>query len=322
MHPAYSVIFFTVASGTGYGLLASLALVGLAGALPASGGFAWTALLIAFGLITFGLLSSTFHLGHPERAWRALSQWRSSWLSREGLLAVATYPVAGLWAIGWLFLAPVSGELAPLPAWVRVAALATVLLCVITAIATAMIYRSLKPVHQWHNDWVVPGYLALGAMAGAAWLHALAVAFEVLAGWTGWLAVALVIPALVLKLGYWRYIDSSRGRTTPETATGLGELGRVRLLDPPHTEENYLQKEMGFRIARKHASKLRRLAISAGFIAPLCATVVAGLVSGWLAAILALIAALSMMAGLLVERWLFFAEAKHSVMLYYGADRA
>ena len=79
---------------------------------------------------------------------------------------------------------------------------------------------------------------------------------------------------------------------------------------------------MGFRIARKHASKLRRLAISAGFIAPLCATAVTGLVSGWLAAILALIAALSMMAGLLVERWLFFAEAKHSVMLYYGADRA
>jgi hypothetical protein len=54
-------------------------------------------------LVSLGLLSSTFHLGHPERAWRAFSQWRSSWLSREGVAAVATYLPAGLLFLALMF---------------------------------------------------------------------------------------------------------------------------------------------------------------------------------------------------------------------------
>ena len=91
MHPAYSVILFTTASGAGYGLLALLGLVGFNHGPASSLIFGLTAMVIALGLITIGLLSSTFHLGHPERAWRAFSQWRSSWLSREGVAAVLTY---------------------------------------------------------------------------------------------------------------------------------------------------------------------------------------------------------------------------------------
>lgn len=322
MNPAYSVIFFTVASGAGYGLLTTLAVLGVANALPASAGFAWTSLIAAFALITVGLLASTVHLGHPERAWRALSQWRSSWLSREGLLAIVTYPVAAIFAVGWLFLADADGELALLDEWVRIAALATAVLALATVLATAMIYRSLVPIHQWHNDWVPAGYLGLGAMSGGAWLFALGQLFGVGPPWLGGTVAALIALGLSLKVGYWRYIASTRGAATPETATGLGAIGDVRLLDPPHTEENYLQKEMGYRVARKHVGKLRRLAVAGGFVAPLALIAVASAVTGWIGAILPLIAVLSMMGGLVVERWLFFAEAKHTVMLYYGADRS
>ncbi|MCK5623016.1 MAG: dimethyl sulfoxide reductase anchor subunit, partial [Alphaproteobacteria bacterium] len=104
MHPAFSVIFFTTASGAGYGLLVWLGVFGALGLLPPDRWFGVTAFGLAFGLVTAGLLSSTFHLGHPERAWRALTQWKTSWLSREGVVAVLTYIPTGLYAIGWIFL--------------------------------------------------------------------------------------------------------------------------------------------------------------------------------------------------------------------------
>ncbi len=103
MHPAYSVIFFTTASGAGYGLLIWIGLVQLFAGLPEHQGFRWAAFIFAFGLVTAGLLASTAHLGRPERAWRAFSQWQTSWLSREGVAAVFTYVPAGLLAIWALF---------------------------------------------------------------------------------------------------------------------------------------------------------------------------------------------------------------------------
>ena len=96
MHPAYSVIFFTTASGAGYGLLALLAAFGSAGALPPERWLGIVGIVGALALITFGLLSSTFHLGNPQRAWRAFSQWRTSWLSREGVASTLTY-LPALW---------------------------------------------------------------------------------------------------------------------------------------------------------------------------------------------------------------------------------
>jgi DMSO reductase anchor subunit len=96
----------------------------------------------------------------------------------------------------------------------------------------------------------------------------------------------------------------------------------VRMLAAPHTEENYLLKEMGFRIARKHALKLRRIALIAGFLLPLAA-VLAALVTPHVVDIVLLAAAAILNAiGTVTERWLFFAEAKHTVTLYYGAERA
>src|SRR4051794_31792932 len=91
MHPALSVIFFTTATGAGYGMLFWLGVFACANAVPPERWFAPASLALSLVFISAGLISSTFHLGHPERAWRAISQWRSSWLSREGAAALLTY---------------------------------------------------------------------------------------------------------------------------------------------------------------------------------------------------------------------------------------
>ena len=312
MHPSFSVIFFTTASGAGYGLLALLGVLAPLGAVPNGTVFAVVALGLALGLVTAGLISSTFHLGHPEHALRAFSQWRSSWLSREGVASVATYAPACLFAAAWVFLGNVSAILGTLAA----------IGAIVTIVCTAMIYRSLKPIQRWHNSWVVPNYLALALMTGVLWLALLLRLFG--AGTTGvaWLVLVAVIFAAVLKLGYWRFIDKCASASTAESATGLGALGKVRLFEAPHSSENYLLKEMGFKIARKHAAKLRRIAILLAFALPFLLSLVPLLGAGWPAALAALIAAPLATVGVLIERWLFFAEAKHAVTLYYGAARA
>jgi DMSO reductase anchor subunit len=304
VHPAFSVIFFTAASGAGYGLLALLGVLAPYGALPRSAGFGLVSSGLALALVSAGLLTSTGHLGRPERAWRALSQWRTSWLSREGIASLLAFVPAGLFGALWVF----GGIISPLLGGL------TALAAAVTVISTAMIYRSLKPIQRWCNGWVVPNYLALAGMTGTLWLLALVGLFGPVAPWLAWLAAASVLLAAALKLGYWRFIDRSRSAATAESATGLGRFGRVRLLDPPHTEENYLLKEMGYRIARRHAATLRAIAALLGFALPL----------GLVLAVprLGLVAALSASAGVLVERWLFFAEAKHAVTLYYGAATA
>src|SRR2546423_11865299 len=158
MHPALSVIVFTTVSGAGYGLLAWLGVWAIAGWLPASRGLAAVSLALSLGAITAGLLSSTLHLGHPERAWRAFSQWRSSWLSREGVSAVVTFVPALLFAALWL-----TGRTGAL--W-SVLGFLSAAGSIATVVCTAMIYRSLKPIRQWYNPWVVPNYLMLSGMGG------------------------------------------------------------------------------------------------------------------------------------------------------------
>jgi DMSO reductase anchor subunit len=130
----------------------------------------------------------------------------------------------------------------------------------------------------------------------------------------------VVILAWWFKESYWRFIDTSSAPSTIASATLLGSRGTVRMLEPPHTEENYLLKEMGFRIARQHRMRLRRIARLAGFAAPAVLTLLALLVGGVAAVAAAGLAVASAAFGLVVERWLFFAEAKHTVTLYYGAE--
>jgi sulfite dehydrogenase (quinone) subunit SoeC len=309
MHPALSVILFTTISGAGYGLLFLLGILTGTRFLPDSRWFAGVAFALSLGAVAFGLLASTFHLGHPERAWRAFSQWRSSWLSREGVISLATFLPAGPLALLWVFYAHPIAWLGWLAA----------LLAAATVFCTAMIYASLKPIPRWHHPLVPVSYLLFALMTGALWLQALLLAFEAPFPLLSRLVIVCLLAGLLAKLAYWRSIERAPARSTAESATGLGDLGRVRLLEAPHTEENYLLREMGFTIARKHAGKLRRIAVALAFLLPLLLTLAAPLLPAIAAAGVAVLAALCGLLGVIVERWLFFAEARHSVTLYYGS---
>jgi DMSO reductase anchor subunit len=311
MDPAYSVILFTSSSGAGYGLIAWLAFARLSGTWHLSPVVAVIACGVALALITTGLLSSTFHLGHPERAWRAMSQWSTSWLSREGVLALLTYPVALVFSAGWVW------DAIP-PSVMTLAAASTLVLSLATVFSTGMIYASLKTIPRWHNRWVVPVYLAL-AIASGGLLFTLALAVSGSASQPAMIMMVVVLLlSWMIKRAYWGFIDKQEPVSTSGTATGLAHLGTVRQLEAPHTSENYLLKEMGFSIARKHATKLRRMALNFGLLLPGILLVFAGVSPGLVQLVLLSVALLSGLTGIVIERWLFFAEARHAVTLFYG----
>jgi DMSO reductase anchor subunit len=282
MHPAPSLIAFTTLSGLGFGLMAWLGL-GIA---------AWPAAVLgplALALVSAGLLASLLHLGQPRRFLKAFSQWRTSWLSREAVLATATLAAFTLFAALWV-LAGIHSRLLGVPA----AALALA-----TVIATAMIYAQMRSVPRWRSP-LTPALFLLFALAGGALLAGVR---------APWLLAALGLA----QLAAWAHGDRRfrASGTTLAAATGLGALGRLRMLEPPHTGPNYLLREMVFVIARDHALTLRVLGLALAVLVPLALMLLPGRP--------ALVAAAALhVAGALVLRWLFFAEAEHVVGLYYG----
>ncbi len=306
MHPAYSIIFFTTASGFGYGLAAVLGM----GVLDPSLGTTKAAYFFALALISTGLMSSALHLGNPQRAWRAFSQWRSSWLSREGVMAIITF--VPLCASAWLSIFEDRHVM-----WIGLAGAA---LALVTVYCTSMIYASLKSIQAWHTPLTSVSYI-LFAIAGGL---SLACAFAAL---EGVLTRYLLLSAMVALAGAWvaKFIwrgrmENERPLSTPESATGLGGIGKVRLLDPPHMTSNYLTSEMGYRVARKHAAKLAAIAMGFGGAIPVGLFGVAMVlpVSATIGNTIVLSALAFHILGVVVERWLFFAEARHAVMNYYG----
>ena len=290
---------FTALSGVGFGLLIWLGL----GVPVVSGWAAFWAFGLGYGLSVVGLISSTLHLGHPERALKAFSQWRSSWLSREGVVSVAALLVMAPFAFWRVFLVP--GGLEGLE-WLRWLGVAGAALSLLTVVCTSMIYAQLKTVPRW-NMALVPVLFVLFSITGGALVTA-PLAQTVLG------TVVMLLVLTVLQWGYWRLGDrrfAAAGHSM-ETATGLGRIGSVRLLESPHSGTNYLLREMAFQIGRKHQRRLR-----------LIAAVMVGLVPALLLVTVPLwwagLAALSVhLVGLFASRWLFFAEAEHVVGLYYG----
>lgn len=290
MHPAPSVIVFTVLSGLGFGFLAFLG----AGLLAPAGLNAFLIFAVAYGFSVIGLVASTFHLGNPQRAWRAFTQWKTSWLSREGWASVVTLLVMAPVALMAIFGAP----------HLAVLGLAGAVLALLTVFCTSMIYAQLKTVPRW-NHWMTPALFMAFALTGGA----------MLAG-QGKLAVVLCLILALLMIANFAQGDgrfAARG-STMETATGLGRIGKVRLFEPPHTGTNYLMREMIHHVGRKHAQKLRVIAVL--FAAVLPALVLLLVPTG--VATIALAVALHLI-GAFAARWLFFAEAEHVVGLYYGA---
>jgi len=287
MHPAPSVILFTTLSGLGFGLLVFLGL-----GMPAVTGM--TALIffaIAYGLAVGGLLASTFHLGHPERALKAFSQWRSSWLSREGICAVAALIVMAIYGAGLVF---ADITLTPI-GWLGAA------LSIGTVFTTSMIYAQMKTVPRWHMPWTPAKFLTLSLAGGA-----------LLAGQVTF-AIVLLLVAGAVTLATWIIGDGqfNASGTDMETATGLGAIGRVRAFEPPHTGTNYLMREFIHVVGRKHAVKLRIIAGVLAFVLPIILLLLP------FSHALALLAVISHLTGVIVARWLFFAEAEHVVGLYY-----
>ncbi|MGR3444217.1 DUF4401 domain-containing protein [Thalassococcus profundi] len=289
MHPAPSIIAFTTFSGLGFGLLFWLGI----DPTPPSGWVGFVFFLIAYLMAVGGLLSSALHLGHPERALKAFTQWRSSWLSREAVCAVATLTIIGVYAAclvlgGW--------HVAPL-GWLGA------LLSLGTVFTTSMIYTQLKTVPRWNMPLTPALFLALSLAGGA-----------LLAGRVT-TALVLLLLAGAVQVAWWCLGDRrlSQSGTDIGTATGLGSRGAVRAFEPPHTGSNYLMREMVFVVGRRHALKLRAIALILMLVVPVALLL---LPFGHL---LALVAVLSHVAGVLVSRWLFFAEAEHVVGLYYGA---
>ncbi|MBL4874602.1 MAG: dimethyl sulfoxide reductase anchor subunit [Rhodobacteraceae bacterium] len=289
MHPAVSVIIFTALSGLGFGMMVFLGL----GMLDVSGWVAFVFVAMSYALAGGGLLSSLFHLGHPERFLKAFSQWRSSWLSREGVLSMATMGIFGVYALLWIFMDN------------RIAALGYIaaFLSVWTIFSTSMIYAQMKSVPRWHSPTTSVLYLLYGFAGGALLTTQVVLA--------GWLMLALAVTQIVT----WVIGDGAfaKAGSTMETATGLGFLGKVRLLEKPHSGTNYLMSEMIHVIGRKHILKLRIIALALGSLIP--AVMLLALPSGYL---LALVVIAIHLVGLFAQRWLFFAEAEHVVGLYYG----
>ncbi|MEO6065195.1 MAG: DmsC/YnfH family molybdoenzyme membrane anchor subunit [Lysobacterales bacterium] len=344
MRPAFSVIFFSVLSGAGYGLLACAAIAALIGPqcitpdcaqtvppLNVHAPFLTAVVLIALTLVIAGLGASVTHLGRPERAWRAFSQWRTSWLSREGVsasasLLAASAMVALLW-FGQLGLAT------------RLAAAASILLGLATVFCTARIYTSLPPIPAWGGPLVLPVYLLFAATTGIALWVALSRVLLGSAPMFGQLALAVfALATAVLKWRYWQAIDAI-GMPSTAHMTGLDRMGAgaARSFEAPHTEANYLTKEMGFRFARRHARVLRATVLASliatgaiaalSFVVPALAATAPPSVSpvangaamrATIGTLLLLIAALLTLLAALAERWLFFAQARHMVMAYYA----
>ena len=288
MHPAPSVIIFTVFSGLGFGLLFWLGF----DATPPTGWGAFIWFAIAYAMAVGGLLSSTFHLGHPERAIKALSQWRSSWLSREGIAAVATLVIMGLYALGLVFFGSVWQPLGWLGA----------LGFFLTVFTTSLIYTQMTTVPRWKH-WTTPTlFLTLSVGGGALFANKPVI------------AIILLIIAGAVQAYAWFSGDSrlSESGTTLASATGLGHIGKVRAFEPPHTGTNYLLKEFAYQVGRKHTQQLRLIALVLGFVVPV---ILLALGLGYFGAFIAIA---SHIAGVLALRWLFFAQAEHVVGLYYG----
>jgi len=314
MNPAFSVVLFTTLSGTGFGLWFWLAIrIAFGDRAAWFDGLGWALGLIAGAvLVATGVIASLWHLGKPMRVWRAFSQWRSSWMSREGVFAIACFGVAtAMVAIQSVLIDFPDDGLA-----LRIGAAALAPLCIAAVYSTAMIYASLKPIPAWRHALVAPNYLLFAALGGG-------IVFGPFAGTTldapNMIGAGIVVGAIALwwlKRAYWRAIDRDPLPASRGDAVGLPSR-EVSVFERPHTESNYLTREMGFAIARKHARKLRTIAVVLfAWIPALCALPIWLLPHGDVLPLL-WVAAASFQLGAMVERWLFFAEAKHLVTLYY-----
>ena len=319
MHAAFSVVAFTVLSGAGLGALAWVALADLGTAY-----LAWPALAprptlaLAAGtglaLVVAGLCSSTLHLANPRNAWRSASRFRTSWLSREAVFALVLLPVAAAFVAAlWL-------DVRPRRMWGWAAL--TLLLAWTVLVCTAMIYASLKPIRQWHTLRVPVAYVVLGHASGAVVVEAI-VRPGSGATWLAAAGTAMLVAAWLVKEEYWRFVRSGENALTLERAIGVphgvgppgarGSVMAARLVDAGHSRGTFLTREFV-----NADPGVRRLQVRVAFLVASVAVPALWLVAGLGDPLAGTAVALGCLLGLLAERWLFFADARHTVRLFHG----
>jgi DMSO reductase anchor subunit len=322
MHPALSVLFLTTLIGAGQGLFLALytgQLYALAQLLPAQGAdFYVTGSVLALGLLVAGLVASFFHLGRPERAWRTATQWRTSWLSREVILLPAVMGLVALYGLThaldltarpWFILA---GSL-PVDATLVVGLLGTLATFALYG-ATAMIYASVRFLPEWHSPLTVLNFTLLGLASGfllaaayAAWLGNGLVSFF------GFWAVIATLLGLVTRVASLRRLGRIKPKSSLPTAIGVRHSAIVQLAQGA-TAGSFNTREFFHGASSATRRGVRWLFLVLVFPLP-----VGLLVVGHLTASRGLpLAAFGVQyLGLLLERWSFFAEARHPQNVYY-----
>jgi DMSO reductase anchor subunit len=310
VRPAWSVILLTTLIGAGQGLFLAvygvevLARFGM-GIAPDERRFHAAAAGISLALLVAGLAASFFHLGRPERAWRTAAMWRTSWLSREvivlpAFMACVLLYGAGHW-LGW------SGRTLAIGA-------AGAVLCLALFLCTGMIYACLKFLQEWHTPLTVVNYLLLGCASGLMLATALAAVMEPalvrdLAAWTAGFTVA----AFVGRAAALARNGRLRPKSTLQTAIGIKHPGIVQ------TAQGFMGGSFNTREFFHGASAASLRSIKWGFLVAVFPVPLAllGVALATESALAAGAAFVVQYAGLLAERWFFFAQANHPQNLYY-----
>ena len=308
MKPTVSAIFFTIASGAGFGLIALLAIFQASGVLPTDPELGRVGFVLAFSLITAGLIAPVLRPGRLRHVWSAAGQWHATWQGRTVVFALLAYPPAGAYAVGWC----VGGWR---PDYLTAVGMVATMLCMQAVYCTAMIYTTRRTIRAWSNAWVAPGFFGLSILSGALMLHALSAAFGYFHPAYFWVSALAIVFTGFVKMRYWQSIDRDVVPDTDGNAPGSGADSEEPAASPDPADrsdapQDYLLDGRYYRLARAHADKLRQFAIAAAFMAPVLLITLANLSPAASARVLTILAALVAMVGVLTERWLFFAEAR------------
>lgn len=306
MQPAFSVIFFTTLAGAAQGLVIALAVARLM-QMPLPQSFVFVALALAGVLLLVALVASSLHLGRPERAWRAVLMWRTSWLSRE----VIVLPAFIALVFGWLALEWTGIRPALLP-WVAVAA---IVLAAALWLCTAMIYACLTFIQEWAHPLTLVNYTLLGLASGLVLTAALAALMGVadFAHAAAWWGLLFTLVAATTRTASLVRNARLRPRSTLQSAIGI-QADRIVQTSMGMSAGAFNTREFFHGKSLWLVRRIKLASMLLGFVVPAILLSLA-LFSGqpvWLFA-----ATVVQFIGLIADRWLFFAQARHPQNLYY-----
>jgi len=324
MNPAFSVVFLTTLIGAGQGLFLALYTVEVYSrfdVLPDQAGRTFYAAgsAVALALLVLGLVASTFHLGRPERGWRAAARWRTSWLSREVIVLPAFVGAVTLYGaahwFGWSTPSlPLGASLKVGPS-VMIGAGAT-LLAFALFLCTGMIYACIKFLQEWATSLTVINYALLGTASGFMVATVFtAIAAPGLVGFFGGWAAIFTGFALVTRTASLVRNARLKPKSTLQTAIGV-KHPRIVQTTQGFMGGSFNTREFFHGCSGGFLRSVKWTFIVLTFMLPL---VVLGAGIVWKSAFLLGLACAIQYVGLLAERWFFLAQANHPQNLYYRA---